>query len=160
MLTLNPDPSVEPLHRCDFDPSWENFVGYTWTWIDSTISVFIPFFLIIVCNTRLLYFLLHSPYHPLLKGSMTFSIMGVCLAFILLEAPVKIDYLLQWAALDSSYGQYFLSHTIVNLLSYLSNAINFSLYFFSSPKFRVAFKAIFCRNTIRPTPQAVQIIHK
>ena len=158
MVTLSSDAAIELLPKCDFDPSWQSLVRHIWSWVDSTISVFIPFILIIVCNARLLYLLLQSPYYAWLKSSMTCTIMAVCLAFVLLKAPLTINYLLQCTALDSSYPTLLLSYTIVNLLCYTNNAVNFPVYFITSSRFRTAFKAMLCHNTIRPQTPLVQTI--
>ena len=138
---------------CDIaDENVLPFMANVYPWIDMTLYFFLPFLIIVTCNSAIVFRLVqqrmskskitsNSDSASKKISSMTRMLLYVSLAFLVLVSPLLIYFLLVnpvdqagWTPAETALKLSVL-HTLV-LLSSTNHAINFILYCGAIPKFR------------------------
>ena len=140
-----------------------SFLMGPWYWIDDMIGSFIPFGLIFIGNSIIVFKIVSAQksrsdqMRVVAKdsgkvSSTTVMLIVVSILFLLLSVPYDSYYLaLAYGAVGQATQKEIavgtLASTVCLLLYYTNNAINFILYFISGQKFRTAFISMFwCRR--------------
>ena len=140
----------EEKHLCGIsDPEYLIFHSYIWPWVDAALSSYIPFIVMIVCNSLIIAKLLQSKMNKKKTGgqssrthmkTMAAMLLSITFSFLILTTPISIyeagSYLWWSEEIYKPCNNLILFWPIVNLLFYLNNAINFLCYCVSWPSFR------------------------
>ena len=132
----------------------EQFHSVAWVWIDATVTCFVPVSLIFVGNSIVIYKLRKSDLMVKSrkggnKKGTTVMLLIVSTIFLLTTTPSCIFFLgvntlgLWTPQTEEGLAKQDLTYTIVNLLFYLNNSINFLLYCLSGSNFRNGLKSLF-----------------
>ncbi|XP_059160046.1 probable G-protein coupled receptor 139 [Physella acuta] len=157
-------------------PEYENFLSFTWPWIDFSVFCLVPCVVLLAGNTSIVLGVLASKRKsrrvgPILEASaqplprnktssMTAVLLMLNLVFVLTTAPVSLFFILypSWQErirTEQDVARANLVFAAVNLFQYLNNALNFLLYCGSGTKFRQDLAGIFRRGQFvihgRPT---------
>jgi len=144
--------------NCDPNPAYPTYVSFfnkTWPWIDLATFALLPFIIITSCNI----FIIYSLYRRRLKfgqrnldRSLINFLLISSILFIICNFPVSITlviypYISSNYSKKEHYDEVAFVFDILRLPSYLSLALNFYLYYYSSSIFRqqavLLFKRIF-----------------
>lgn len=148
----------------------QNFADFfvIWKWLDLCIVSLIPLLLLSMFNVSIICRVLSRKYksksspritentESLISRStkvsqLTLMLITVSVVFILCSTPMSAYIIGQpfWeksAETNQEYAVIRLWWTIVNMLAYLNNSLNFVLYFLSGSKFRQQVKMFFCQR--------------
>ena len=142
---------------------WE-FIHLIWPWIDFIVASLLPFLIIVLSNSAIIGRIVHSTFkrrqhlHSQNNAfsnskmtTMTAILLTVTLVFFITTAPMAI-YMIrnvsQHHQADAEQKAYLkLVWTVLSLLLYTNNVINFLLYLISGRRFRREFTKMFCRKS-------------
>ncbi|XP_053399630.1 kappa-type opioid receptor-like [Mercenaria mercenaria] len=163
--------------RCEAIPEHVNFMFKFWTWIDFAFAFAIPFCVLLSGNITVVLKLKSS--HNFRKRSTIISVNGshsrggsTCrqerttsyftvtaiilnITFVILVSPFSIFAIGQpyWFPVDTMtperHAGLILTGTILLMILYTNNAVNFALYILCGTKFRRDFMNLFCRSRRR-----------
>ena len=146
-------------HRENFDV----FLDQIWPWLEASIFTYIPFTIMLSCNTLIIFRLArarlqrrrqgatsHGSQDSIQMTTMTGMLLAATFTFLILNTPVSLYLSGQstfWKEERKRNHNFKIFWVITQQLMYLNNAINFLLYFISSPRFRQELKKLFdtCR---------------
>ncbi|CAH1795610.1 unnamed protein product [Owenia fusiformis] len=148
-------------YGCDvYDHSLFRFMGLIWPWIDLCVTSFLPFIIMLVCNTTIIICLVKERNKRLHLTKLseqttnnlrkttgaTIMFITVTFTFLVLTCPLAI-YLTFWkywskGATPHTKAVLDLAWAIINMLQYTNNGINFYLYCLSGPRFRGELKQL------------------
>ena len=155
------------------DSDYSHFLLVIWPNLDMALSAFVPFAILLGCNTLIILKMGRRHKHRLNSqqvkdsGQSTKKIRGMNImllvtsfAFLLLQMPLFI-YLIgeaYWKAGKSAaiVAKVELGRAIVDILYYSTYAINFLLYCISGPSFRKEVKVLFRRHTSQQVEPAAE----
>ena len=125
------------------------FHRYIWPWVDAALYSYIPFVVMIVCNSLIIAKLLLSRMNKkkteggssrTRMKTMTAMLLSITFSFLILTTPMSIyisGYYLWWSKeIYKPCNHLIIFWPIANLLFYLNNAVNFLCYCVSGPSFR------------------------
>ncbi len=145
---------VQIIAICDIKPEWDVFMLLIWPWIDFTFCFLIPYLILIVLNSGLVWNIIQTHRQPSWVNHYrvwnSWPLVLVCCSFLVFELPFGIYFLVQDHIDNHAPTKRFLIWTCANILSYLDSTINFFLYFLSSQKFRNEIRSILVRNQVMP----------
>jgi hypothetical protein len=144
---------------CGIIERYEAFHMSGWYWIDSSLYAFVPFAVIFTGNVLIARRLLSAERRRATMAgknekaktsSLTPMLMSVSWCFLLLNLPSCIFFIglgrnLWPSKTNKEQANLLFAYTIVNLLYYVNNAINFFLYCLTGTKFRRVLWALVCR---------------
>ena len=144
--------------RCDIRFEHKQLAMDVLYWQDILLTCAIPSCLIFICNTLIAYTLTKAhikrqkQMHVTSKnqtstGSVTSMLTIVSLMFLITTLPINVYFLqrdvwFDYGTVDGVVNNHF-TFTLVNMLYYSNNTMNFLLYFTSGRKFRKAFRDMF-----------------
>ncbi|KAK2152833.1 hypothetical protein LSH36_316g01007 [Paralvinella palmiformis] len=147
------------------------FFHFVWPWMDFFLISLLPMVIMGSCNVVIVMMLLKS--RRMRKGQMqascatdesaaiTAMLIGASVLFFLATTPSSIYFIvLHYWPPKTSAQKYVVNtaYSLVNIIYYLSNSLNFMVYCLSGSKFRRAFVAVlFCRD---PKPQGSSVTSK
>ena len=167
------DPKTNKSHRhpCEDKNDYDFFYDQIWPWLESSLSTYVPFTVMIVCNALIIGRLVRT--HAQRKrqistlGSktsrtrmttMTTMLLTTTFTFLLLTTPNALflsGQRLWWKEEEKNNPNFEIFWAISQLLMYLNSAINFLLYYVSGPRFRREVKdiltGIYHRRRIYPS---------
>ena len=140
----------EEKHFCvTIYPEYFIFDTYIWPWVDAALYSYIPFIVMIVCNSLIIAKLLQSKINKkktegrssrTRMKTMTAMLFSITFSFLILTTPMSIyilgEYIWWSEEIYKPCNNLILFWPIANLLFYLNNAINFLCYCVSGPRFR------------------------
>lgn len=149
--------------KCVFiDNSYSVFIESVWSWIDLCVFCLIPFSVIVVGNSLILYKTLNRRRKAKPKtitsnrnkdqrqSSMTKILVTLNTVFLLTTLPISVFNIghAEWSSTGNQQTKARLQlwWAIVNMLMYTNNAFNFLLYSMSGSHFRREFKRTFCQK--------------
>lgn len=165
----------ENVMKCDARPQFVFLVLVVWPWIDAALYALLPFLLIVVFNTLIIFQTLRATTwrDDAQKGPMinvekrkacqdnnvklTVMLLSVSFTFLVCTFPMAIFMMFHEQWLDytqQSYEQLAqrrLLRTIVEMFMYLNHSINFYLYCALGQKFRNQVVKTLCRRTFSNT---------
>ena len=143
------------------DENYSNFFRSAWSWIDLCMFSLIPFVVIVFGNSLILLKLFqrsrtsnqpnrnrrhHYDHH---QSSMTTMLCTLNTVFLITTLPISIyniGYTYWYSTQDQRTIAYLeLWWSVVNMLMYTNNALNFLLYSLSGSRFRKELKRLVCR---------------
>ncbi|KAL4233086.1 hypothetical protein ACF0H5_007771 [Mactra antiquata] len=148
--------------------AYDNFVIYTWTWIDLCVFYLIPMIVLLIGNSLIIFKVLqsyrrsHAAIVPVTgtntngnrMSSLTKSLLLVSILFIVCITPVVVYPIGQpyWqpGASDSKLAMMFFFEALANLFMYVNHSVNFVLYFLSGSRFRNEVKKLLCYRRVAP----------
>ena len=146
-------------YKCQFDVSVFGEHGEpAWLFVDAAIFTFVPFIIILSCNVAIILALLRAARRRNAEmnvrnsasndstTSITTMLITISIVFLLTTSPLTICYQFYGPIVEKyaddpvGYALYFelLVNTVLVLLCYNNNAVNFLLYCISGSKFRRA----------------------
>ena len=133
-----------------------DFLVTAWPWVDFCVFSFVPFLLLLVSNSAIIYqIVVNSPNRTrMASGNVDFNVSGmttmlvaISIVFLLLTSPVVIYFIGRpyWIQTNDQrvHAQLWLFGVISHLLQYTNNAVNFILYCVTGPVFRRELAACF-----------------
>ena len=149
------------------DESYSNFFRSVWSWIDLCMFCLIPFVVIVFGNSIILFKLFqrsrtskkqerkrdnrHGNNHHRHQSSMTAMLCTLNTVFFITTLPISvhnIGYTYWYSTTDPHViAKLELWWSVVNMLMYTNNALNFLLYSLSGSRFRKELKRVLCRIT-------------
>ena len=149
------------------DEDYSNFFRAVWSWMDLCMFCLIPFAVTVFGNSIILFKLLqrrrtsnqqdrnrelnHTHHHQHRHSSMTAMLCTLNTVFFITTLPVSI-YNIGYTYWYSTQDQHTIAKlelwwSVVNMLMYTNNALNFLLYSLSGSRFRKELKRVVCRIT-------------
>ena len=139
------------------------FVKGIWTWIDFSVSSFVPFVVIVICNAIIIYKIFQARKSreicmnvQQVKGQekmmqLSVTLVTISFVFLLCTCPTTVYFIVEpyWKGVDSSprsKASRYLTHTVAHFLFYLNSAINFILYCVTGPSFRQELARVVCHR--------------
>ena len=149
------------------DESYSNFFRSVWSWMDLCMFCLIPFVVIVFGNSIILFKLFprsrtsktqerkrdnrHGHNHNRHQSSMTAMLCTLNTVFFFTTLPISvynIGYTYWYSTTDPHViAKLELWWSVVNMLMYTNNALNFLLYSLSGSRFRKELKRVLCRIT-------------
>ena len=151
----------ERLQSCRFSGhKYANFFDIIWAWIDLTFSSLIPFVVLCIGNSIIIWkyyaslksvqnnLRTNKAYAKTKKKSLSYltaTLIVLSGVFVLTTSPVCVYNIIEYFLHDShemvrkNQGTMQLTWAVVNILMYTNNSLNFYLYFLSGSKFRKEF---------------------
>ena len=150
------------------DEDYSNFFRSVWSWMDLCMFCLIPFAVIVFGNSIILFKLFQRSrtsnkqdrnrehhhghhHHHNHHSSMTAMLCTLNTVFFITTLPISIyniGYTYWYSTLDQhSIAKLELWWSVVNMLMYTNNALNFLLYSLSGSRFRKELKRVVCRIT-------------
>ena len=172
-VTIDDKGQIKTIDRCaTIDPMYANFFNVTWPWIDLCAFCLIPFTVIVVGNSCILFKVIKSRQkaksriRPSLRSthkssshigptnsSMTAMLFTLNMVFLFTTSPVSIYNIgyPHWlsGASEPTIASLEFWWAVVNMLMYTNNSINFLLYCLSGSRFRQEVKRLFCSMKCR-----------
>ena len=149
LISFITGPNEEKQLICDIsDPQYLIFYTHIWQWVDAALYSYIPFIVMIVCNSLIIAKLLQSKMNKkkteggssrTRMKTMTAMLFSITFSFLILTTPMSLYMSLSnlwWSDIYKPCSNLILFWPIVNLLFYLNNAVNFLCYCVSGPSFR------------------------
>ena len=143
------------------DENYSNFFRSVWSWMDLCMFCLIPFVVIVFGNSLILFNLFHRNdqsnqrfgnrrhLHNHRFSSMTTMLCTLNIVFFITTLPISIyniGYTYWYSTQDQRSIAYLeLWWSVVNMLMYTNNALNFLLYCLSGSRFRRELKRLVCR---------------
>ena len=149
------------------DEDYSNFFRAVWSWMDLCMFCLIPFAVIVFGNSIILFKLFqrrrtsnqvdrnrelnHDHHHQHRHSSMTAMLCTLNTVFFITTLPISI-YNIGYTYWYSTQDQHTIAKlelwwSVVNMLMYTNNALNFLLYSLSGSRFRKELKRVVCRIT-------------
>ena len=150
-------------YACNHRQKFDDFFNEIWPGLEASIFTYIPFTIMLVCNTLIIFRLArarlqrkrhgatsHGSHHSIRMTTMTGMLLAATFTFLILNTPVSLYLSGQstfWKEERRRNQNFKIFWVITQQLMYLNNAINFLLYFISSRQFRQELKTLFdtCR---------------
>lgn len=159
----------------EYQEFWED----VWPWIDFAVAFALPFLILTVCNSMIIYKLQKTQVkirrlsviessgekaYAKDKRNVTITLVLLSVVFLICLTPVQVYFILSpykrkeidklmCVDFDEFYRQYSIDklvYTTVNIVSYINAAFNFILYVLSGNKFRSELKnLLMCRKSGR-----------
>ena len=149
------------------DEDYSNFFRAVWSWMDLCMFCLIPFAVIVFGNSIILFKLFqrrrtsnqedrnrelnHDHHHQHRHSSMTAMLCTLNTVFFITTLPISmynIGYTYWYSTQDQhTIAKLELWWSVVNMLMYTNNALNFLLYSLSGSRFRKELKRVVCRIT-------------
>jgi len=174
------DDGTGRIEKCQpLTDTYNNFILYTWAWIDLCVFFIIPMTILLVGNSLIVNNVITShrksrrSVMPSIESrtnnrknkqqtskisSLTISLMLVSVLFCICITPIVVYPIGQpyWetGASNKKKATLFLIETLANLLMYVNHSINFILYFMSGKRFRNEVKQLFCKMKVYPDTEA------
>ncbi|CAF2392077.1 unnamed protein product [Rotaria sp. Silwood2] len=152
------DFTADAADNCDPNPDYPKYVAFfknIWPWIDLTTYALFPFLIVTLCNT----FIIYDQYKRRVKlrkrnldRSLVTLLLVSSISLIVCNLPVSIlagiyPYISVSYDTNKTYDGVAFAYDLLRIPSYVSLALNFYLYYYSSNVFRqqaiVLFKRIF-----------------
>ena len=174
---VNKDTDMAEMRCVSIDESYSIFFRSVWSWLDLCVFCVIPFSVIVIGNSFILYKLLgrhrrtkrrdntsiqkmdripqnHHHHH---QSSMTTMLITLNTVFLITTLPIsiyEICYEYVYVTTDPQMkARLDLVWAVVNMLMYTNNAVNFILYSLSGSRFRQEFKLLMCHRNKNREPQ-------
>ncbi len=137
----------------------EYFFENLWPWIDAVVSSYCPSFIMVICNSMIIYRLLKEKYvnanntgsSAISKNSLqtTFMLLGISALFISTTVPITA-YVVMFNSFNFKFSQPI--YDILDMVFYLNFSCNFLFYCYSGSIFRNEVKKLFCkgRSAVKP----------
>ena len=150
-------------YTCNHREIFDLFLDQIWPGLEASIFTYVPFTIMLVCNTLIIFRLArarmqrkrlgatsHGSHHSIRMTTMTGMLLAATFTFLILNTPVSLYLSGQstfWKEERRRNQNFKIFWVITQQLMYLNNAINFLLYFISSRRFRQELKMLFdtCR---------------
>ena len=150
-------------YPCNHREIFDFFSEQIWPGLEASIFTYIPFTIMLSCNTLIIFRLAqirlqrkrlgatsHGSQDSIQMTTMTGMLLAATFTFLILNTPVSLYLIGQstfWKEERKQNHNFQIFWAITQQLMYLNNAINFLLYFISSPRFRHELKKLFdaCR---------------
>ena len=150
-------------YACNQREKFDDFLNQIWSGLEASIFTYIPFTIMLLCNILIIFRLArarlqrrrlgatsHGSHDSIRMTTMTGMLLSATFTFLILNTPVSLYLSGQstfWKEERRRNHNFEIFWVITQQLMYLNNAINFFLYFISSPRFRQELKKLFdvCR---------------
>ena len=150
-------------NACHHREPFDTFLKEIWPGLETSVCTYIPFTIMLVCNTLIIFRLArarmqrkrlgatsHGSHDSIRMTTMTGMLLAATFTFLILNTPVSLYLSGQstfWKEERKRNQNFKIFSVITQQLMYLNYAINFFLYFISSPRFRQELKKLFdaCR---------------
>ena len=146
-------------YACNQREKFDDFFKEIWPGLEASIFTYIPFTIMLVSNTLIIFRLArarlqrkrlvatsHGSHDSIRMTTMTGMLLAATFTFLILNTPVSLYLSGQstfWKDERKRNHNFKIFWVITQQLMYLNNAINFFLYFISSPRFRQELKRLF-----------------
>ena len=146
-------------NACHHREHFDTFLKEIWPGLEASIFTYIPFTIMLVCNTLIIFRLArarlqrrhlsatsHGSHDSIRMTTMTGMLLAATFTFLILNTPVSLYLSGQstfWKDERKQNQNFKIFWVITQQLMYFNNAINFLLYFASSTRFRQELKRSF-----------------